>query len=822
MKKTLLIFFLLPYLIFPQKSRICINQLGYLEKSVKTAVVISNEKIQPKYFDLCDALTDEVIKRGDKIIPYGAYENFIESYRLDFSDFEEPGAYYIKLGELRSPNFRIANDVYIGTADYLLNYLREQQCGYNPFLKDSCHMHDGFIVYKPSSDSTDINVTGGWHSSSDYEKFVTVNANTVFQLLFAYQQNPGSFKDEYDKNGDVGPNAIPDILDQAKWGLDWLIKMNPSQEVIFNQVADNRQEHGSYLPDKDKTNYGKNRERPVYFCTGTPQGFFQFKNSSSGLASLAGKFASAFALGSKVMGKYFPDFSNQLKKKSFDVYKLGEKYPGVCQIVPGTNPGLYEEENYADDMELAATQLYNVTNDKKYISDAVKYGEQEPVSPWIIEESFKTYQSYPFLNLGHYYLGRDVNQKISQEFINNLRKGIEELFKKGKSNPFLIGIPFVRYSNNLIAAALTQIRLYSQLTGNNEYRELEAAYCDWLFGCNPWGTSMIIGLPGDRDYPENPYSSIQHITKRKIEGGLISGSVYTSIFNEQKNLTLNSTDKFINAQPGNFVYHDDCNDYLTNEPTLDGTANVTYYLSAIQNEGEKYFQPKNYQYKEGAIVRTDRSKRTIHLVFTGSEYGEGGDFIRRILKLNNAKASFFFTGDFYRYPDFAGLVYGLKSDGHYVGAHFDKDIQLISSANSDSVLISKNEFIAGIKANYAEMEKFGIKRKNADLFFPPHELYNKKICNWCKELGLQLISNTAGMWSEADTTLPGMPNYISSDEIYKRIMQFEKNNIDGLNGCILLMHIGTNPERQDKLYRKLIKLITDLKKKGYSFTLIDD
>ena len=822
MKKIILPFFLFTTLLFSQKSRICVNQLGYLQKSVKTAIILSKEKISAKYFIICDAITGEIKWKGDKINSYGNYGKFIESCRLNFSDFQEAGAFYIKLGELKSPNFRIADDIYTGTADFLLNYLREQQCGYNPFLKDSCHTQDGFQVYCSKSDSAYINVKGGWHNSSSYEKFSANTASTVFQLLFAYQQNPNIFKDEYDQNGDIGPNGIPDILDQAKWGLDWLFKMFPSQDVIFDQVADNRQESGSYLPGKDKTNYGKGAERPVYLSTGNPQGFFQFKNSSNGIASAAGKFASAFALGSKVLVKYFPDFAKQLKKKSVDAYELGEKYPGVNQVVPGNKPVLFEEENYTDDMELAASQLYNIYNDKKYLSDAVRFGEQEPVSPWIGEENIKPYQWYPFINLGHYYLGRDVNQKISQEFIDNLKQGIDKVSQKGKSNPFLIGIPFVRYSNNLIAAMLTQLRLYSQLTGNNEYKELENAYFDWLFGCNPWGISMVVGLPGDRDYPQNPYSSVQFITKRRVDGALVSGQVNSTLFSEQKNLTLHSKDKFSDIQPGNIIYNDDYSDYLTNEPTLDGTASLTYYLSALENESEKSYKPKNYQYKEGAIVRADRSKKSIHLVFTGSEYGEGGDFIRRILKLNNAKASFFFTGDFYRNPDFAGLVYGLKSDGHYVGAHFDKDTSLISSANSDSVIITKEEFIAGLKANFAEMEKFGIKKDAAKLIFPPHELYNKKISNWCKELGLQLICNTTGMWTESDITVPGMPNYISSDEIYTRIMQFEKNNIDGLNGSILLMHIGTNPERQDKLYRKLIKLITDLKKKGYSFTLIDD
>lgn len=72
------------------------------------------------------------------------------TYRLDFSDFNQPGTYYLKAGKAVSPRFPINNHVYNGTADFLLNYMRQQRCGYNPFLKDSCHVHDGYILYHPT------------------------------------------------------------------------------------------------------------------------------------------------------------------------------------------------------------------------------------------------------------------------------------------------------------------------------------------------------------------------------------------------------------------------------------------------------------------------------------------------------------------------------------------------------------------------------------------------------------------------------------------------------------------------------------------------
>ena len=99
------------------------------------------------------------------------------------------------------PEFRIGDDVYDGTADFLLNYMRQQRSGFNPYIKDSCHTHDGYEIYGKSQDSVHINVAGGWHDAADYLQYVATSANATYQMLFAYSENPGSFDDKYLANG---------------------------------------------------------------------------------------------------------------------------------------------------------------------------------------------------------------------------------------------------------------------------------------------------------------------------------------------------------------------------------------------------------------------------------------------------------------------------------------------------------------------------------------------------------------------------------------------------------------------------------------------
>ena len=231
---------------------------------------------------------------------------------------------------------------------------------------------------------------------------------------------------------------------------------------------------------------------------------------------------------------------------------------------------------------------------------------------------------------------------------------------------------------------------------------------------------------------------------------------------------------------------------------------------------------KSLQSSYGAIIRGDISKKELSLVFTGDEFADGAKWIGNILKKHHIKASFFLTGNFYRNPTFRKYIEDLKNDGHYLGAHSDQHLLYCDWQNRDSLLVSKEIFITDLKANYIEIEKFGINSKQASIFLPPYEWYNQKISNWCQEIGLTLINFTPGTLSHADYTIPSMGSkYVSSDSIYRGILNYEKSHTQGLNGFILLMHIGTHPERTDKFYYYLDNLLTYLNDRGYNFKRID-
>jgi len=225
----------------------------------------------------------------------------------------------------------------------------------------------------------------------------------------------------------------------------------------------------------------------------------------------------------------------------------------------------------------------------------------------------------------------------------------------------------------------------------------------------------------------------------------------------------------------------------------------------------------------GAIIRGDVSKKQIALVLTGDEFADGGNTIVKTLEKHHVHASFFLTGNFYANPAFQDLITTLKEYGHYLGAHSDKHLLYADWVKRDSLLVNEEEFKRDLQANYERMADFGIEKSDAPYFLPPYEWYNATIARWTRHLGLQLVNFSPGTRSPADYTYPQMGSrYVATNEIYQSIMDRERSDPNGLNGFILLIHIGTDPRRTDKFYNKLDDLLTDLEKKKYRFVTISE
>jgi peptidoglycan/xylan/chitin deacetylase (PgdA/CDA1 family) len=233
-------------------------------------------------------------------------------------------------------------------------------------------------------------------------------------------------------------------------------------------------------------------------------------------------------------------------------------------------------------------------------------------------------------------------------------------------------------------------------------------------------------------------------------------------------------------------------------------------------------QAQNFSISQGAIVRGDSTKREIALVFTADEFGEGLPAIIKTLRKHRIKASFFFTGRFYRNPSFQSQLLRLKVNGHYLGPHSNDHLLYCDWNKRDSLLVTKDSFVIDLAKNLVAIRSLGADVAKIRYYIPPYEWWNDTIAAWSREAGLQLVSFTPGIRTNADYTYPEMQSYKSSDWIIQSLKHSDSLRADGLNGSIILIHAGTDPRRKDKLYNKLNEIIQYLAARGYRFKRIDE
>lgn len=214
-----------------------------------------------------------------------------------------------------------------------------------------------------------------------------------------------------------------------------------------------------------------------------------------------------------------------------------------------------------------------------------------------------------------------------------------------------------------------------------------------------------------------------------------------------------------------------------------------------------------------AIGHTDPSRKTVHLIFTADSAFEGAPMALDAMAHRNVKASFFFTGNFMRDTLNAPIIRRTIADGHYVGPHGDRHILLADWNKERTTLATPDSAIADMEAAYDHLLKFGIPRDSALILVPSFEWYNADHISAFRRAGLFPVNLTPGIETYRDYTTPDLSYYSSSEWIWDQFLTREATN--GLDGSIILIHLGTDSTRTDKFYRYLPALLDTLLARGY-------
>ena len=270
MRKLILFLLVCCHSIAPaQNTKVRMNMIGYPTGLPKKALLMGKKDMGDEVLirELKTGLESPVTLQKSKGQPWPPFESYMEA---DLSRFDKPGDYLLHdpKGSFEDVGFHIGP--YPALQEKVIRFMQTQRCGFNPWINEVCHPLDGRSFYGNRPDSSYVDATGGWHDAGDQLKYLITGSNATARMIMAWEWNPKAFADQTNELGLPQANGIADVLDEARWGLEWIHKLHPSKDELIHQVADDRDHLNFKMPNDDPANYGwgPNKYRPAMNLTG--------------------------------------------------------------------------------------------------------------------------------------------------------------------------------------------------------------------------------------------------------------------------------------------------------------------------------------------------------------------------------------------------------------------------------------------------------------------------------------------------------------------------------------------------------------------------
>ena len=537
-------------------AKIVVNQVGYLPNSPKVALLVNNDTTQQK-IELVNSNTKQTVQ---VIIPSQSMRDRDSNDRLqtiDFSQIKQAGNYFLRAGSIESYPFAIASNVYQEPIIKLLRSYYLQRCGVaiddpvTGIRHAPCHLRDGTIAHKDPTNRSgkEIPSTGGWHDAGDYGKYVSTTAVTTGRLLSLYESNPKAFPDRQLTIPESG-NGIPDLLDEMRVGLDWMLSMQRSDGAIYRKLS-GKKWPSIVAPDEDI------QPRFIYGIS-TPE---------------TAKFAAAMAIAARV---YAPLQSQQstiyLKaaQRAWDYLQTQSamKVDWVDGDDSGSGKYLASEIDTepslkidTDDRLWAAAELFITTRESQFD----RYFLQHLPNDYTLFE----WKDPSALGMVNYMSdatspANEIKLKIAQQILNRA----DSLVKKVSTSGYhLANQRFIWGSNKMTATEGMTLILAYRMTDGTAYRQAAIDQIDYLLGRNPFNQTFVTGI-GAR-----PVQHLHHIFARarkiSIPGLLVGGA------------NNGAQDGIAPKNRGLLSYVDDEKSYATNEYAIDYNAALIALMSMV-------------------------------------------------------------------------------------------------------------------------------------------------------------------------------------------------------------------------------------------------
>ena len=487
-------------------------------------------------------------------------------YSGDFSSFETNGTYFIQLSNGDSSYvFTISNNVFQNAFYKTLKGYYFQRCGTallqgnaGAYFHNACHQNDGF--YHASTGQSGLRISsGGWHDAGDYGKYVVNAGISVGTLLSAYENFPGRFSQD-NLNIPESGNGLPDLLDEVRFELEWLLKMQNSNGGVYFKLT--KEQFESFIMPQNDSGI-----RYIYQISSTA----------------TGDFAAVMAQAARIYQQYDNDFANQCLSAATLAW---DYLTANLSIVPaggfvnpsGTGTGEYGDANDSDERFWAAAELFETTglstfND--YIS--THYSSLGLINGAMSWQNVKNLGYLTYLNSSQ----SSSSQTIKDQIKNSLISYCNILLNRASSNGFGVTINPGEYvwgcNSDVLNKALLLINGYNETT-NQAYYETALSQLNYILGSNAHNFSFVTGVGTNSVmHPHHRPSASDGIVD-PVPGLLAGGP---DQYLDDPVLQAN----FNNSTPPALCYIDDVGSYASNEIAINWNAPLVYVLGFFNGEG---------------------------------------------------------------------------------------------------------------------------------------------------------------------------------------------------------------------------------------------
>lgn len=493
--------------------RIHLNQVGYLPKGAKIAVVAADEAFPDIKVRV---VADDLNIAWEGKLPKAAQDTNSGDWvsQVDFGSLTTDGTYRLVAGGNESVPFTISKDVYKDLFIKVAHSYTLQRSGEaidDPALGlklSAGHLQDKTATVYFKDDKGEkpiIDVSGGWYDAGDYGKYIPPAAITVAQLLLAYELRPEFFRENpflSDKEREVWKQAgeAPDVLTEVKFELDWMLRMQREDGAVYHKVGGGGFP-GFISPAEDV------QERTVY-----------------GMASYGtALFVATTAMGARIYKQFDPSYAALLLKHSKKAQTWLNAHPApLYRYDEGQDAGSgpYDKRNDREERFWALAELLKTTGDRSYDktiqreyadlqngqSTLVSWVDGRLLGQWAIATATRTASRGKGSAVKAIVQG--ANLVIAQASTDGYRSALSTHDYAWSSNKFALAKGEI-------------LLLANELKPNSNYVSGAADQLHYVLGRNAMGLSYVTGV-GTR-YPLQPHHRISLSSGILVPGLLVGG-----------------------------------------------------------------------------------------------------------------------------------------------------------------------------------------------------------------------------------------------------------------------------------------------------------